>query len=72
LKDIVVTIHESWITIDGELPEGYRLVVHNHSGDPEFYSYIREVDGCRYPDPTTSDRQTPDDGGVRCFEYTEP
>ena len=71
MPDIIVTIHADWLTIDGELPEGYRLIVHNHSGDPDHYAYTREINNCQYPAPAESiDGESRE--GVQCFEYTEP
>ena len=72
MPDIVVTIDEDGLRIDGVLPEGYRLIVHNHTGDPDVYSYAQELDDCRYhgalPDTGTDNLGD----GVHCFEYTEP
>jgi len=47
MPDITITIHEDWLTIDGPLPEGYRLVVHNHSGNPDLYPYTQALRACR-------------------------
>jgi hypothetical protein len=63
MPDLVVTIHASHLTIDGELPDGYRLIVHNHTGDPSFYAYSREIVDCSYA--------SIGEGG-ECYEYTEP
>jgi hypothetical protein len=62
MPDLVVAIHASHLTIDGELPDGYRLIVHNHSGDPDFYAYTREITDCLYA--STGE-------GIECLEYTE-
>jgi hypothetical protein len=72
MPDIVITINEDWLTIDGPLPEGYRLIVHNHSGNPDFYPYVREVDDCRYLSPVEEVDEDEGADGVQCFEYTEP
>ncbi len=46
MPDIIITIHEDWLTIDGPLPEGYRLVVHNHSGNPDLYPHMQARSTC--------------------------
>ena len=68
MPDIIVILHADRLIIDGELPEGYRLIVHNHTGEPDLYPYECEIDSCQYPDSAG------DEGGrgVQCFEYTEP
>jgi hypothetical protein len=48
MPDLIVTIHRSWLTIDGPLPESYRLLVHNHSGRPDFYHSSAFVGACDY------------------------
>ena len=48
MPELIVTIHPGWITIDGRLPDGYALYVHNHSGRPDVYPHAEEIDGCQY------------------------
>jgi hypothetical protein len=47
MPNIIITIHEDRLTIDGSLPEGYRLVVHNHSGNSDLYPYTQARSACR-------------------------
>lgn len=72
MPDIVITLDENGLTIDGVLPEGYRLIVHNHTDDPDLYSYSHEVEDCRYDDTTTRVVNGEVSEGVHCFEYSEP
>ena len=51
MPDLVVTVHGDSLRIDGALPPGYRLIVHNHTGESDFYSYTERIGDCRYPDP---------------------
>lgn len=68
MPDIVIVVHIDHLTIDGELPEGYRLVVHNHTGEPDLFPYERESSDCHYPDSARDQSGSPE----YCFEYREP
>jgi hypothetical protein len=67
MPKIVVVLDEDGRTIDGELPEGYQLIVHNHTGDPDLFSYEIETDDCHYPGAARREEGE----GVQCFGYTE-
>jgi hypothetical protein len=71
MPELIVTIHDSWLTIDGELPPGWRLIVHNHSGDRDFYPYMSEVNACTYDRPAEDIDDEDAEEGVSCFLYTE-
>jgi hypothetical protein len=71
MPDLIVTVNEDWMTIDGPLPDGYRLIVHNHTGNPDFYAYMREINLCRYASPAEEIDDDEIDEGVGCFLYLE-
>jgi hypothetical protein len=71
MPDLIITIHGGWLTIDGELPPGWQLVVHNHSGDRDFYPYMQRVDGCTYGSDVTDIDDECDEEAPTCFLYTE-
>lgn len=71
MPDLVVTIHDDWLTIDGPLPDGYRLIVHNHTENPDFYPYERETIDCRYTSPAEEAEDDEEDAGSYCYLYVE-
>jgi hypothetical protein len=71
MPQLVITVSDGWLRIDGPLPDGWQLVVHNHTGDPDLYPYSYEVDECQYSDDFTVDDHG-DFEGVRCLLYIEP
>jgi hypothetical protein len=78
MPDLVVTIRGSWLTIDGALPRDYRLFVHNHSRQPDFYPFSEVNDSCHYgcdckadEDGTGHDDDCDLAEGVRCYLYIE-
>jgi hypothetical protein len=71
MPDLVVTITEHWMTIDGPLPEGYRLIVHNHSDNSDFYPYMREIRDCRYSSPAEELEVDDEEEGSICYLYVE-
>ena len=70
MPQLVITVNNGWLRIDGPLPEGWRLVVHNHTGEREFYPYIFEFDECFYPVDEAIDDEF-DIEGVPCLLYIE-
>jgi hypothetical protein len=70
MPDLVVTIHRSWLTIDGPLPEGYRLIVHNHSGRSEFYHSSEYIDAFDYVAGSGDEWDDPQPVGP-CYLYVE-
>jgi hypothetical protein len=71
MPEIIITIHEDRLTIDGPLPYDYELVVHNHSGNPDLYPYTHARSDCRNEE-TDEEFDDRDDGpGIECFLYIE-
>lgn len=71
MPDLVVTIHDDWLTIDDPLPDGYRLIVHNHSGNVDYYPYMQEISACRYSSPAEEVDPDEEDEGATCYLYVE-
>lgn len=71
MPDLVVTITEHWMTIDGPLPRGYRLIVHNHTENSDFYPYVRESNDCRYSSPADDPEPDEEEEGSPCYLYVE-
>lgn len=71
MPDLVVVVTEQWMTIDGPLPEGYRLIVHNHTGDVDYYPHMEEVDECRYTSAGEDIDEDETEEGVPCYRYIE-
>jgi hypothetical protein len=69
MPNIIITIHEDRLTIDGSLPEGYRLVVHNHSGNSDLYPYTQARSACRNDESDEEVNEEHD--GVECYLYVE-
>jgi hypothetical protein len=70
MPDLIVTIHRTWLTIDGPLPEGYRLLVHNHSGHPDFYPSSEYIEACDYLAGSGDESDDPQPVGP-CYLYIE-
>ena len=71
MREIVVTVDETCLRIDGELPPGYRLVVHNHTGDIEFYPHMVKFRRC--PQAAETEYEDEHDYGydVPCYFYVD-
>ena len=69
MREIVVTVDETCLRIDGELPPGYRLVVHNHTGDMDFYPHMVRFRRC----PQGAEDSDEDEYGydVPCYFYVD-
>jgi hypothetical protein len=71
MPDLVVTVRDRWLTIDGPLPDGYRLIVHNHTYNSDYYPYMEEIVNCRYTSPAEESEIGPEDEGYSCYLYVE-
>jgi hypothetical protein len=71
MPQLVITVNDGWLRIDGPLPEGWQLVVHNHTGDPDVYPHTYELDECNYPGDDAIDELF-DIEGISCCLYIEP
>ena len=71
MPDLVVTIQDDWLTIDGPLPDGYRLIVHNHSGNIDYYPYMEKINACKYSSPVEEAEADEEADGNRCYLYVE-